>query len=122
MPGAPPTSRPMPSPRKRQTTGSSGTFQVPLPSTVTRVPWVGGVSLSYVGAVMRRVPLVGRCRDSTPALGRPRDVLIATEAAGAVKEVSGAARGGLEVALRASLGVGPFEVGGDEESPPQRQG
>ncbi len=46
MPGVAPTSRPMPSPRIRQTIGSSGTFGRPVLSTVTRVPDVGGVSFS----------------------------------------------------------------------------
>src|SRR3954467_2973795 len=55
MPGTPLTSAPMPSPRIRQTTGSSGNVQVPFWLTA-RVPAAGALSLSNVGAVM-----VGAC-------------------------------------------------------------
>ncbi len=43
----------MPSPRSKQTIGSSGICQCPPESTVTRVPPLGVVSFSYVGVVMR---------------------------------------------------------------------
>src|SRR5262245_59631478 len=45
----------MPSPRIRQTMGSSGTCRAP-PCKLTRDPVDGGVSFSYFGAVMNGTP------------------------------------------------------------------